>query len=70
DWAAAIRRRRRALRLTQRDVAALAGVAERTVIAVETGSAGVRLRSLLSVLSVLGLRVRIERGQGVVAGDV
>jgi len=55
--------------LTQRDVAALAGVAERTVIAVEAGSRGVRLGSLLAVLSVLGLRVRIERGSGIVAGD-
>jgi HTH-type transcriptional regulator/antitoxin HipB len=69
DWAAAIRLRRRGLRLTQRDVAALAGVAERTVIAVEAGSRGVRLGSLLAVLSVLGLRVRIERGSGIVAGD-
>jgi len=69
-WSAAVRRRRQALRLTQRDVADLAGVAERTVIAVEAGSMGLRLGSLAAVLSVLGLAVRIERGQGIVAGDV
>jgi DNA-binding XRE family transcriptional regulator len=69
DWAVAVRHRRRTLRLTQRDVAGLAGVAERTVIAVEAGSTGVRLESLVAVLSVLGLGMRIERGRGIVAGD-
>jgi HTH-type transcriptional regulator/antitoxin HipB len=70
EWAVAVRARRRALGLTQRDVAALAGVAERTVIAVERASRGVRLGSLVDVLAVLGLGLRIDRGRGIAAGDV
>jgi transcriptional regulator with XRE-family HTH domain len=57
------------LRLTQRQVADLAGVAERTVIAAEAGKPGIRLGHLLRVLEVLGLGLRVVRGRGVDADD-
>jgi transcriptional regulator with XRE-family HTH domain len=70
-WAEALRQRRKALGLTQRQVAELAGVAERTVIAAERGHPGMRLELLLGVLGVLGLRLRLERGRGSIeVGDV
>jgi len=37
---------------------------------VERGSLGVRLASLMEVLTVLGLGVRIERGLGISVGRV
>ncbi|MGQ0463707.1 MAG: type II toxin-antitoxin system Y4mF family antitoxin [Sporichthyaceae bacterium] len=66
---AAIRRRRRALRLTQDELADLAGCSRRTVSAVETGKATVRLDVVVALLEVLGLRLRVEVGRGGVVGD-
>jgi y4mF family transcriptional regulator len=60
--AAAVRDRRRALALTQQETAELAGVATRTVHAVEAGKPTLRLDALLAVLSALGLQLRLERG--------
>lgn len=51
------RARRRALGLTQSDVADLAGVAQRTVSLLETGGADTRLDTAGAVASVLGLRI-------------
>lgn len=65
----AIRRRRRALRLTQDELADLAGCARRTVSSIETGKATVRLDVVLSLLQVLGLRLRVEVGHGGIVGD-
>lgn len=62
EWGAQVRTRRRALGLTQQEVAELADVAVRTVHAVETGKATVRLDALLAVLSAVGLRLTLERG--------
>lgn len=62
EWGAEIRARRRTLGLTQQEVAELAGVAVRTVHAVEAGKATVRLDALLAVLSAVGLRLTLERG--------
>lgn len=53
--AAAVRDRRRALELTQQDVADLAGVSERFVRFVEQGKPSVRLDALAAVLDALGL---------------
>jgi HTH-type transcriptional regulator / antitoxin HipB len=70
DWGEAVRRRRQGLQLTQRQVAELAGVAERTVIAVEQAR-GVRLEHLVAVLGVLGLHLLLERGgEGIAVGRV
>jgi y4mF family transcriptional regulator len=67
--AAAVRTRRRSLGLTQVETAELAGVAVRTVHAVEAGKDTIRLDALLAVLAALGLQLRLEKGgaTGVVA---
>lgn len=59
---ALVRARRTQLALTQVEVAELAGVATRTVHAVEADKPTVRLDALLAVLAAVGLRLRVERG--------
>lgn len=54
-----IRARRKGLRLTQRDLADMAGVSERFVRFVEQGKPSVQLDSLLAVLETLGLELQI-----------
>jgi y4mF family transcriptional regulator len=54
------RERRKALRLTQAELAELAGVSERFVRLVESGKTTVRLDKLQPLLDVLGLRLRAE----------
>lgn len=61
-WGRHARHRRRTLGLNQAEVAELAGVAVRTVHAVEAGKATVRLDALLAVLSAVGLHLSLERG--------
>lgn len=58
--AAGVRARRKALRLSQRDLAELAGVSERFVRFVEQGKRSVQLDSLLALLDTLGLELRLE----------
>ena len=60
-WGAHVRSRRRDLGLTQLEVAELAGVAARTVHAVEAGKATLRLDALLAVLDAVGLRLDLVR---------
>ena len=62
DLGAAVRLRRTHLRLTQDETAELAGVAVRTVHALEAGKATLRLDALLSILSALGLELALQRG--------
>lgn len=57
--AAEVRSRRAALRLTQRDLADLAGVSERFVRFVEQGKPSVQLDSLTAVLDTLGLELQL-----------
>jgi HTH-type transcriptional regulator / antitoxin HipB len=57
--AAAVRARRAALRLSQQDLAAMAGVSERFVRFVEQGKPSVQLDLLLAVLETLGLELRL-----------
>ncbi|WP_422936082.1 helix-turn-helix transcriptional regulator [Sinomonas sp. P47F7] len=59
DLAALVRDRRRALSLTQQDLADLAGVSERFVRFVEQGKASVRLDTLAAVLDALGLELAV-----------
>lgn len=59
-----VRSRRRDLRLTQADLADLAGVSERFVHAVETAKTTVQFDKLLVVLSALGLHLELARGAG------
>jgi y4mF family transcriptional regulator len=57
--AAEVRTRRARLRLSQRDLAELAGVSERFVRFVEQGKRSVQLDSLLALLGTLGLELRL-----------
>jgi y4mF family transcriptional regulator len=50
--------RRRALRVTQEDLALLAGVSVRFISSLERGKATVRLDTLIAVLDALGLELR------------
>ena len=59
----AIKRRRKLLNLTQRDLADLAGCAERLVHEVESGKRTVRMDRLLALLAALGLQLRLEEGR-------
>ncbi len=56
-----IRERRKALRLTQQDLADLAGCSVRFVREVESGKLTVRLDKVAAVLAALGLDLRAER---------
>ncbi|OAE00027.1 helix-turn-helix transcriptional regulator [Arthrobacter sp. OY3WO11] len=54
-----VRSRRAVLRLTQHDLAQLAGVSERFVRFVEQGKPSVQLDSLVAVLETLGLELKV-----------
>lgn len=56
----AVRARRRALSLTQGEVADLAGVSAKFLIDFERGKPSVRLDKVSDVLRVLGLELRVE----------
>jgi y4mF family transcriptional regulator len=58
--AAEVRSRRGSLRLSQGDLADLAGVSERFVRFVEQGKRTVQLDSLLALLDTLGLELRVQ----------
>lgn len=62
DLALAVRARREALGLRQAELADLAGVAARTVHAIEAGKPTVQLDKLLDVLAALGLHLELTRG--------
>lgn len=62
EWGRELRSRRRALGLSQSEVAELADVAPRTVHAVEAGKVTLRLDVLLAVLNAVGLRLSLHRG--------
>ncbi len=54
-----VRTRRRALRLTQRDLAELAGLSERFIRSVERAKPSVQLDSVLGLLDTLGLELQL-----------
>jgi HTH-type transcriptional regulator/antitoxin HipB len=60
----AIRKQRKALRLTQAQLAELAGCGVAFLYLLETGKPSIRLDKLLDVIQVLGLQLRLEPGQG------
>jgi HTH-type transcriptional regulator / antitoxin HipB len=60
DLATDVRGRRGSLRLSQRELAELAGVSERFVRFVEQGKRTVRLDSLLALIDTLGLELRVQ----------
>lgn len=59
DLGQAIRRRRKALKLTQEDVAAQVGVARITVSAIENGKDTAQIGLVLQICRDLGLKVLI-----------
>ncbi len=59
-----VRQRRKQLGLTQAEVAELAGLAVRTVHAVEAGKSTLRLDALLAVVDVVGLQLQLTRRTG------
>ncbi len=70
DLALAVRARREDLGLRQAELADLAGVAARTVHAIEAAKPTVQLDKLLDVLAALGLHLELARGaRGDVAAD-
>jgi len=68
-FAAAIRERRRALGLTQADLARLAGCGLAFLYVLEAGKSTVRFDKLIDVLHVLGLSLRLELGHDVAVID-
>ena len=54
-----VRTRRRDMRLTQRELADLAGVSERFVRSLEQGKTSLQLDKVTDVLAVLGLELRL-----------
>ncbi len=60
----AIRHQRKALRLTQAQLAQLAGCGVAFLYLLESGKSTVRLDKVLDVLFVLGLQLKLELGRG------
>ncbi len=60
DLGATVRERRKDLRLTQQQLADLAGTSERFVRALERGKPTVQLNHVVAVLDALGLELRVE----------
>lgn len=56
----AIRRRRRALGLSQSDLGSRAGLRQATISTLESGEPGTRLRTLVDVMTALELEVVIQ----------
>ncbi|AXK45041.1 helix-turn-helix domain-containing protein [Brachybacterium saurashtrense] len=56
---AAIRRARKEAELTQQQLGELSGVSDRTLRDIESGAGSPALRSVLTVLTVLGLHVTV-----------
>ena len=69
DLAAAIRRRRRALRLTQIELGRLAGCGPDFLYDLEAGKPTIRMDKLLGVLAVLGLELRLAEGKRTLTVD-
>jgi len=67
--ASAARSRRQALGLLQGELAELAQCSTRFVHTLEAGKPTLRLDKLMAVLKVLGLRLRLELGQGLVVDE-
>ena len=55
-----IRARRKALGITQAELADLSGISVRTIVEIENGGNSISLKRLLPVLAALGLRLSIS----------
>ncbi|MEE9391643.1 MAG: helix-turn-helix domain-containing protein [Planctomycetota bacterium] len=68
--ATAIRRRRRALSLTQQELGDLAGCGRLFIHQVEKAKITVRLDKLLDIMAILGLQFRLENGTQVLVDGI
>ncbi len=68
-FAAAVRRRRRALGLTQAALGRFAGCGPVFVYDLERGKPTIRFAKLLDVLKVVGLELRLVEGKAVLSVD-
>jgi y4mF family transcriptional regulator len=66
---AAVARRRKALRITQRDLADLSECSEPFIVQLESGKPTVRLDKVLDVLRTLGLELWLTSGKGGIVVD-
>ncbi|MDR0699932.1 MAG: helix-turn-helix domain-containing protein [Tannerella sp.] len=55
-----IRKRRKTLSITQRDVATLSGIGVNTLTKIERGEVNISFKAVMSVLDALGLDVEIR----------
>ena len=55
-----IKERRKSLSVTQRELAALAGVGINTLTKIERGEANPSLKAILSILNTLGLEIDVR----------
>ena len=62
--ASAVRTRRKQLKLTQGQLALLAGCGTAFLYALENGKRSLRMDKLVDVLQVLGLELRLQPGKG------
>lgn len=60
ELGAALRRRRRALKLSQAQVAERAGVKQSTVSSAEAGGPGTKLQTLIDLMAVLELELVVQ----------
>ncbi|MDR2776281.1 MAG: helix-turn-helix domain-containing protein [Tannerella sp.] len=55
-----IRKRRKTLSITQRDVATLSGIGVNTLTKIERGEVNISFKAIMSVLDALGLDMEIK----------
>lgn len=69
ELGAGIKKQRKALGLSQQQLAKFAGCAKLFVLSVENGKATIRMDKLLAVLNVLGLQIKLQSGKAPVVVD-
>jgi y4mF family transcriptional regulator len=55
-----IRKRRKTLSITQKEIATLSGIGVNTLTKIERGDANTSFKAILSVLDVLGLEIEVK----------
>lgn len=69
-YAAAIRERRKALKMTQKELALVSGLGRVAVLRLENDPDRCQLQTALAAAEALGLRVTVHDGDGLGGGDV
>ena len=55
-----VKQRRKQMRFSQKDLAELTGLSERTIRSVENGESSTSIESFIKVLDVLGLEIMVQ----------